>query len=79
MLLAFNIIKGPCRKTKEIIKREMELIFQESALDKPKQSQKLMKRKKKKKKRNISINFDLIPTTYSGPVAITNKLKVTGF
>ena len=56
----------------------MELIFQESALDKPKQSQKLMKRKKKKK-RNISINFDLIPTTYSGPVAITNKLKVTGF
>ena len=51
MLLAFNIIKGPCRKTKEILKREMELIFQESALDKPKQSQKLMKRKKKKKKK----------------------------
>lgn len=50
MLLDFNIIKGPCRETKEIIKREMELIFQEIALDKPKQSQKLMKTKRKKMK-----------------------------
>ena len=61
MLLAFNIIKGPCRKTKEIIKREMELIFQESALDKPKQSQKLMKRKKKKKKRT-KIVVSMVPS-----------------
>ena len=50
MLLDFNIIKGPCRETKEIIKREMELIFQEIALDKRKQSQKLMKTKRKKMK-----------------------------
>ena len=49
MLLAFNIIKGPCRETKEI-KREMELIFQKIALDKPKQSLKLMKTKIKKMK-----------------------------
>lgn len=77
MLLDFNIIKGPCRETKEIIKREMELIFQEIALDKPKQSQKLMKTKRKKMK--YFHNYDLIPTTCSGPVAITNKLKVTGF
>ena len=48
MLLAFNIIKGRCRDTKVITKREMELIFQEIALDELKQSQILMKAKKTK-------------------------------
>ena len=48
MLLAFNIIKGRCRDTKVITKREMELIFQEIALDELKQSQILMKAKKNK-------------------------------
>ena len=48
MLLAFNIIKGGCRDPKEITKRDMELIFQEIALDELKQSQILMKAKKTK-------------------------------
>ena len=76
MLLAFHIIKGRCRDTKVITKREMELIFQEIALDELKQSQILMKAKKKQKL-NISLNYDLNRTRSPGTVAITNKFKVT--